>query len=98
MIGNDSRSRTDLTAWLVDGSLVRTSALRLDTRSDVSYPDMAQAPDGTIYIIYDRDRRSGGFVCLDRLHEEDLLAGRRVHPDSCLGIEISHTRPVPAAE
>lgn len=98
MIGNDSRSRTDLTAWLVDGSLVRTSALRLDTRSDVSYPDMAQAPDGTIYIIYDRDRRAGGFVYLDRLHEEDLLAGRRVHSDSCLGIEISHTRPIPAAE
>ena len=98
MIGNDSRVRTDLTAYLADGELRRTAALLLDPRMDVSYPDADQAPDGTIYIIWDRDRRAGGFIYLARLHEEDLLAGRRVHPDSCFGIEISHSRPVPAKE
>lgn len=30
--------------------------LALDTRDNVSYPDAAQDVDGTIYIVYDRER------------------------------------------
>lgn len=78
-----SDSRSHLTATLSDDD-GRTwhGGLLLDERAGVSYPDGVQAPDGTLYVIYDyrrgdqhalgRDRQILLAVC----REDDILAGR----------------------
>ena len=43
----------------------------LDQRSKVSYPDGFQAPDGLIYILYDRNRSTDGEILLARFREDD---------------------------
>jgi hypothetical protein len=50
----------------------------LDERKGVSYPDGFQAPDGTIYISYDRNRATDGEILLARFTEEDILANKLV--------------------
>lgn len=77
--------RVKLSAWLSDddGATWR-GGLVLDDRKGVSYPDGLQAPDGTIYISYDRNRATDGEVLLARFSEEDVLAGRLVTPNSAL--------------
>ena len=60
--------------------------LLLDGRSNVSYPDAVECEDGSIYLVYDRER--GCFknsleeayadareILLSRITEEDILAG-----------------------
>ena len=56
----------------------------LDERDHISYPDGIQAPGGTIYISYDRERSELGEVLLARITEEDILAGELVNPNSKL--------------
>jgi hypothetical protein len=63
--------------------------LMLDPRGGVSYPDGVQAPDGTIYISYDRNRSTDGEILLARFTEEDVLEGRLVGPKSRLRMLIS---------
>ena len=60
----------------------------LDERNGISYPDGFQAPDGTIYISYDRNRATDGEILLARFTEEDVLAGRLVGPKSKLKMLI----------
>ncbi len=50
--------------------------LMLDERVGVSYPDGFQAPDGTIYIVYDRNRATAGEILLARFTEQDILDGK----------------------
>jgi len=61
----------------------------LDERKGVSYPDGVQAPDGTIYISYDRNRATDGEILLARFTEEDILAKKPVGPKSKLKMLIS---------
>ena len=61
----------------------------LDERKGISYPDGFQAPDGTLYISYDRNRATDGEILLARFTEEDILAGRLVGPKSKLQMLIS---------
>jgi predicted neuraminidase len=70
--------RSHLTASLSDddGRTWNEPRLLLDERANVSYPDGAQAPDGTIYVIYDRDRRGCADILLARFTEQDIEAGR----------------------
>jgi len=63
--------------------------LILDDRKGVSYPDGFQAPNGTIYISYDRNRATDGEVLLARFTEEDILAGKLTSPRSRLQMLIS---------
>jgi hypothetical protein len=79
-----------LTAWLSDDE-GRTwqGGLMLDERKGISYPDGFQAPDGTIYISYDRNRATDGEILLARFTEDDILAGRLVGPKSKLKMLIS---------
>ena len=44
----------------------------------VSYPDCAQGKDGTIYVIYDRDRYVDREIWFTAMNEEDVLAGKPV--------------------
>ena len=90
-----SEARSHLTAYLSedDGKTFPYSLL-IDERPDVSYPDMTQAADGLIYIIYDRERGAiynkmripaeemAKEILFCTLREEDILAGAFRSPDA----------------
>lgn len=82
--------RSQLSAWLSDDDgTTWEGGLVLDERKGVSYPDGFQAPNGTIYISYDRNRSTDGEILMARFTEEDVRAGRLVHPVSRLKMLIS---------
>jgi hypothetical protein len=82
--------RSQLAAWLSDddGRTWR-GGLMLDDRKGISYPDGFQAPDGTLYISYDRNRAKDGEILLARFNEDDIFAGKLVGPKSKLQMLIS---------
>ncbi len=82
--------RVQLSAWLSgdDGRTWR-GGLVLDERKGISYPDGFQAPDGRIFISYDRNRSTDGEILLARFTENDVLAKRLVSPGSKLKMLIS---------
>lgn len=81
--------RVKLSAWLSDDDgATWGGGLVLDDRPGVSYPDGFQAPDGTIYISYDRNRATDGEILLARFTEDDVLAGRPMGPKSALKMLI----------
>lgn len=49
--------------------------LLLDDRTAVTYPDVVEAEDGTIYVLYDYDRYSTGQILLTKLTKDDIKAG-----------------------
>lgn len=88
--------RNNLTAMLSeDDGETFPYRLLLDERADVSYPDVALGPDGSIYVTYDRDRgalktsleqalgcaREVLYACVT---EADILQGSLVDPGSFL--------------
>ncbi len=60
-------SRDDGHSWS-DGFL-------LDQRYRISYPDAQQTSDGTIYLIYDFNRREDQLILLISFTEDDVLSG-----------------------
>ena len=89
--------RSQLTAWLsADEGATWQGGLMLDERKGLSYPDGFQAPDGTIYVSYDRNRSTDGEILFARFREDEVLAGRLSHPDSRLRQLIS--RPLKKQE
>lgn len=97
----DFTGRNNLTALLSDDDgATFTSRLLIDGRDNVSYPDVKQAEDGTIYIIYDRERGAqydksidySGYakeILMARVTEEDILRGGLVSPGSALRMVVS---------
>jgi predicted neuraminidase len=82
--------RSKLTAWLSeDEGQTWQGGLMLDERTGISYPDGFQAPDGTIYISYDRNRSTDGEILLARFTEKDILAKRLVGENSKLRLLVS---------
>ena len=82
--------RSMLTAWLSeDEGKTWQGGLMLDERKGISYPDGVQAPDGTIYISYDRNRATDGEILLARFTEEDILAQKLVGAKSKFRMLIS---------
>ncbi|MDD2459545.1 MAG: sialidase family protein [Kiritimatiellae bacterium] len=82
--------RSLLTAWLSeDEGQTWSGGLMLDERKGISYPDGFQAPDGTLYVSYDRNRSKDGEILFARFTEADILAGKLVSPDSKLQCLIS---------
>jgi len=82
--------RVQLSAWLSDDDGQSwKGGLILDERKGVSYPDGFQAPDGTIYISYDRNRSQDGEILLARFTEEDILAKKLLGSKSKLKMLIS---------
>jgi hypothetical protein len=82
--------RCKLTAWLSeDEGETWQGGLMLDERTGVSYPDGFQAPDGTLYISYDRNRSADGEVLMARFTEDDILARKLVGETSKLRMLIS---------
>lgn len=89
------QGRVKLSAWLSDDDgRSWDGGLILDDRSGVSYPDGTQAPDGTIYISYDRNRATDGEVLLARVTEKDIMARRIVVATS--GLKKLISRPLAA--
>ncbi len=82
--------RSQLTAWLSDDEGKSwQGGLMLDERKGISYPDGFQAPDGTIYISYDRNRSTDGEILMARFTEDDILAREPVGSASRLKMLIS---------
>ncbi len=82
--------RVKLSAWLFDDDgATWKGGLILDERKGVSYPDGVQAPDGTIYISWDRNRATDGEILMARFTEKDVLAGEFRAPRSRTKLLIS---------
>jgi predicted neuraminidase len=82
--------RVQLSAWLSDDDgQTWQGGLVLDERKGISYPDGFQAPDGTIYLSYDRNRATDGEILLARFTEADVLAKQPTGPKSKLKLLIS---------
>jgi predicted neuraminidase len=77
----DKKTRSHLIAHLSDddGKTWR-GGLMLDERAGVSYPDGVQAPDGTIYVIYDFARTTEKQILMAIFTEDDVAAGKWSSP------------------
>jgi len=72
----DTRERRNLAALLsTDGGVSFPHRLMIDTRDGVSYPDAVEAPDGTITMVYDRDRYGAKEILMAKFTQADILAG-----------------------
>lgn len=79
------KSRTHLTAALSDDDGKTWSyKLELDSRFEVSYPDVQQDEEGNIYVIYDCNRWSSMEILLAKITEQDVMAGEIVSETSFL--------------
>lgn len=82
--------RSQLMAFLSkDDGDTWVGGLMLDERSRVSYPDADQGPDGTIYVIYDRERHVEQEILLARFTESDVIAGEPVSDQARFKIVIN---------
>ena len=81
--------RDHMTAYLSeDDGTTWKGGLLLDERG-TSYPDATQAPDGTIYAIYDQDRGGEKGIVMAAFTEEDILAGTPVSPNTRLKVLVN---------
>ncbi|HHW11187.1 MAG TPA: exo-alpha-sialidase [Firmicutes bacterium] len=82
--------RANLTAYVsTDDGRTWPYGLLLDERKQVSYPDVTQSPDGTIFIIYDFDRTGARDILLARLTELDIMRGEMVAAQSRLRMKVN---------
>jgi len=63
--------------------------LMIDDRENVTYPDGVQAPDGTVYIIYDYNRTPDGAILMATFAEDDARAGKPVTDQVRLRVEVA---------
>ena len=84
------QGRVQLSAWLSDDDGKSwQGGLVLDERKGISYPDGFQAPDGTIYISWDRNRSTDGEILMARFTEADVFAKEFKGPKSKTKMLIS---------
>ena len=57
-----------------DGGVTFPHRLIVDNRTGVSYPDIAFADNGDIYVVWDRNRNSTGEILYTKITEQQLLA------------------------
>ena len=88
MAGPDQRGQDSLFHISKRPDPFDLSGLVLDERKGISYPDGFQAPDGTLYISYDRNRSTDGEILLARFTEPDIRAGTLVSATSKLKMLI----------
>ena len=86
---DEKTGRSHLTAFVsADEGETWRGGLLLDERAGVSYPDGVQAPDGTIYIIYDYSRTGARKILMARFTEKDVLQGKCVSDKSALRLLV----------
>lgn len=79
--------RDHLTAMLSDDDgETWNSKLLLDERDDVSYPDCWQDVNGSIYIVYDRERYDAKELLMAVISEADIRAGKCISANSRLKV------------
>jgi len=77
------QGRNNLTAALSDDDGKSWYGnLLLDERSEVSYPDGIETPEGVSYVVYDRERTRSKEILLASFTEADVEAGKPVS-DRC---------------
>ena len=85
-----TEKRSHLRAFLSDDDgKTWKGGLLLDERVNISYPDGDQTKDGTIFVIYDRERYKDREILMARFTEEDVLAGRIVSPSGALRLLVN---------
>ena len=85
-----TEKRSHLKAFLSDDDgKTWKGGLLLDERMNISYPDGDQAEDGTIFIIYDRERYRDREILMARFTEEDVLASKFVSPNSSTALLVN---------
>lgn len=89
--------RSKLKAFLSeDEGKTWRGGLMLDERKGISYPDGFQAPDGRIYVSYDRNRATDGEILMAKFTEQEVMSGELSQPGSKLKLLIS--RPLKPRE
>jgi len=72
----NGKSRSHLTAYLSDDDgETWYGGLVVDERDGVSYPDGVQGPDGTVYLVYDYQRKGAKQILMATFAEEDVSRG-----------------------
>jgi len=90
------KGRSHLTAFLSDDDgKTWTGGLLLDPRGGVSYPDGVQAPDGTIYIIYDYSRHRAKKILMATFTEQDVAKGKCVTDRARLRVLVNQATGTP---
>jgi len=75
----NGKDRSHLTAFLSrNEGRTWTGGLLLDDRMNVSYPDGVQSDNGTIYIVYDRERFTAREILMATFLEKDVREGKGV--------------------
>lgn len=76
LISNNSSTRNNMTAFISkDKGKTWPHKLLLDARENVSYPDADQTPDGSIHVVFDRERTTAKDILYCRFTEEDVIKG-----------------------
>jgi hypothetical protein len=84
------KARSHLTAQLSgDEGATWGGSLSIDERNSVSYPDGVQAKDGTIYLIYDRERTKAREILMATFTEQDVAQGRGVSPKARFRVVVN---------
>jgi predicted neuraminidase len=82
--------RKELMAFLSDDDgKTWSDGLMLDERDQVSYPDGLQAPDGTMYVIYDYQRHGAKEILMAVFTEADIAAGECVSDKARLRVLVN---------
>ena len=90
---NERIGRSHLTAFLSeDDGHSWMGGLLLDEREEVSYPDGVQAPDGTIYLIYDRSRKRAKEILMAKFTEDDVVHGKCISDTAALCLLVNKAK------
>ena len=74
---DEKTQRSNLRAFLsADDGKTWSGGLLIDERDKVSYPDAVEAPDGTVYVIYDFGRSHENQILMAAFSEEDVAKGQ----------------------
>ena len=70
------KQRRELTAFISqDDGRSWSKGLMIDERIGCTYPDAQQTADGSIYLVWDYQRKSEQEILLTTFREEDVLSG-----------------------
>ena len=87
---NAGKTRSHLSAFLSEGDgRSWKGGLMIDERAGGSYPDGVQAPDGSIYLIYDFQRTRDKEILMAVFTETDVLAGKLTSAASRLRMRVN---------
>ena len=88
---NPGTLRKNLCAFLsTDNGATYSAPLLIDGRNWVSYPDVSFGADGSIYVIYDRERYGARELITAHFTEEDILSGNTDNIEKTITKKINY--------